>query len=105
MAGGVPSGSARSTLCQIGGVPAEKDVAFRAVPVFLGGSVPAAARLPVGIGEAGDFLRGRGRSGNGWPLMGIAMHAAHLGSCAGMGHGIRTPIVITEVASAKSGAR
>ena len=69
---------------------AAEEFAFGAVPVFLGRAVPPAASLPVGVGEAGDFLMGRGQSGNGWwSWTGIATWAADLGSGAGMGHGSR----------------
>jgi hypothetical protein len=56
-------------LYQFGGGPAEEEVALGAVPVFLCRPVLAAARFPVGIGEAGDFLMGRGRGRNGWHVI------------------------------------
>ena len=91
------TGLRRSAISWQAKAPAAQQFGFGAVPVFLGGTVLAAARFPVGVREAGDFFVGGGGWSNDWGLVGLATRAANLGSSAGMGHGVRTSIVITEV--------
>jgi glycyl-tRNA synthetase beta subunit len=55
--------------------------AFGAEPVFLGGTVLAAARFPVCIREARDLFVGRGGWSNDWCQGGLATRAAALSKC------------------------
>jgi hypothetical protein len=86
---------------QFGEGTAEEQLAFGAIPVFLVGAVLSPASLPVGISEPGDFVMGGGGKNHGRELVGLATRAANMGSCAGMGHKIRTSSVITEVVGAR----
>src|ERR1019366_1780775 len=84
---------------RLGVGPAPEEFAFGAKPVFLGRAVRMAASLPAGISEAGDFLMGRRQDRHGCRARkSISTEAADLGS-GGVGHGIATSIVITEVVS------
>jgi hypothetical protein len=82
---------------QFGVGTAAEQIPFGAIPVFLVRTMLAAAGLPIGIGEPCDFVMGGSGRNNGRELVAFATRAADMGSCAGMGHKIRTSSVITEV--------